>query len=387
MSRAISASDTPSALMRALRLHAQQRPRARFPSFLPADAGAVAAGSKPLLTARDAFSFACTGCGACCRSHTDAVLVDPLDALRLRRRLRALGAAAPRPALRRLLGLFESRALPPGSAPLPAGAGEAGIAPVLYLRSVTHASDGAGAPKRCGFSAVAHTPPRAPVAPDSPRPAPPLPPLECTLGRDAMPTACALYPLGDFFELQHGSRDVLYSLDVKACEGVGAGPARPVAAYVAANALSPRREAALWFSRLATTHACSGVEAELQRAFAAPGRRRAGRPSPAREPPPDLLRSLPEWLRGAKTAADAVAAYRRETARVWYGLAVRGAWEADEEFCEPVLDGDEVVGEDLDTSWRALRGRIEEETLALRVAAGAATETAKTFMSSANIVK
>ena len=334
---AAAARDAP-ALLRELRAFAAAAPRRAFPSFLPADAAAVARGEKPLLEEASRLVFSCTACGACCRSHADSVLLDPHDVWRMRRaeaRLTRPAAAgergtAPPPPPRsarfaHALGLFEVAAMRPSTsaaAGLPRGG--RGVAPVVFLRTLVHHGEAAA---RCGFSVRA---PR-PGKPDA---------LECSLGPEGMPYACSIYPLGDFFSTT--TERAFYSLDAN-CEGVGkaaagegggegesegdeesadagagtgaeraAAPrAQSVAAYARDRSLDERREAAEWFRALATSFAVSRAGAALGAAA------HAGAP-------------LPPWLPALR--------------RAWFG----DAQAATEE-----------------TTWPEERARIERDTRAV----------------------
>ena len=264
------AADAPQ-LLRALRAFAAAAPRKPFPSALASDVARVAGGAKPLLSAPFAgssalhtppsFSFTCTGCGSCCRSHAASVLLDPLD-LHTMGVGRREGSFAPR------LGRFEIEALPPGVFQRNDSPGcrgtiavssdwsvfirhSAGIAPILFLQTAM-LGDGADAAPRCSFSRVDEATARKRATPTTP------PPLLCSLGPSSMPLACALYPLGDLYTSKLAR---FFSLDAPSCEGVeGVGSAsRTLHDYDRAGRLSERSEAAEWFRRLATAHACSGV--------------------------------------------------------------------------------------------------------------------------------
>lgn len=118
--------------------------------------------------------------------------------------------------------------------------------------------------------------------------------LACSLGPAAMPTACALYPLGDLWsspaiaQAQPSAADAgpadgssdservhFYSLDHRRCEGVvdaavGAPSATPasvpagtVASYRARNDLATRRAGGEWFAALATAVAVVGPDQAL----------------------------------------------------------------------------------------------------------------------------
>ena len=348
---AAAARDAP-ALLRELRAFAAAAPRRAFPSFLPADAAAVARGKKPLLEGASLLNFSCTACGACCRSHADSVLLDPHDIWRMRRaeaRLTRPAAAgergtAPLPPLppppphsarfAHALGLFEVAAMRPSTiaaAGLPRGG--RGVAPVVFLRTLVHHGEAAA---RCGFSVRA---PR-PGKPDA---------LECSLGLEGMPYACSIYPLGDFFST---TERAFYSLDAK-CEGVGkaagegggegeseggeesadagagtgagaiagtgtgaitcagtgaeraAAPrAQSVAAYARDRSLDERREAAEWFRALATSFAVSRAGAALGAAA------HAGAPLP-----PWLPALRRAWFGDAQAATD-VTTWPEERARI-----------------------------------------------------------------------
>jgi hypothetical protein len=306
---------------------------------------------------------------------------------------------------------------------------EGGLAPVVFLRPV----DAGGGDTRCGF-AVPAGPGPGPGSPPNPAPVRSPAPLRCSLGPEGMPYACSLYPLGDFFT---GTAARFYSVDSplanrgggdgdragagmdlaaaeeeeEACEGVfsprpdpilvprralqptrGAkAPARPpalsslslppsppsstnsLAEYTARNGIPARREAAEWFRRLATAHACCGVETALVAAAdawasAASGGdgKRTRRRSPATPLalPASLVNALPRWLVdaqppqqpfGGKAAAEAL---RARTAEAWYGGCGGGGG---------------VGGGGAGVPWASLRGRIERDTAGIhREARGAA---------------
>jgi hypothetical protein len=297
---------------------------------------------------------------------------------------------------------------------------EGGLAPVVFLRPV----DTGGGDTRCGFAVPAGPGPGPGSPPNAALVRSPAP-LRCSLGPEGMPYACSLYPLGDFFT---GTAARFYSVDSplanrgggdgaragagmdlaaaaeeeEACEGVlsprpgpilvprralrptrGAkAPARPpalsslslpptppsstnsLAEYTARNGIPARREAAEWFRRLATAHACSGVETALVAAAdawasAASGGdgKRTRRRSPATPLalPASLVNALPRWLVDAqppqqpfdgKAAAEAL---RARTAEAWYGGGGGGG-------------GGGVGGGGAGVPWASLRGRIERDT-------------------------
>lgn len=192
------------------------------PASVAMDAEAVVAGRKPVLedsrgsssSHRGGFEFSCTGCGKCCRSYASTVLLDPWD---LRRMRAAKGGAVPAESLRRARGLFTVEAL---SEPVwmwhtPQGEGvhgfvlprrgSDGVVPIRFLRvrsAATASPDLAGA---CIFAVPTETPGEALPAPTAtsaalpsagPRPVR----LRCSLGPTHMPSVCAWYPLGDFFQ-------------------------------------------------------------------------------------------------------------------------------------------------------------------------------------------
>ena len=253
-----------TALLAELRAFAAALPRgAALPPSLPHDAPRVLAGGKRLLDDAQPLTFACTGCGACCRAYAPSVLLDPRDVALLAPHLpgqpRAAGdvsAALPRHFTRRV-GSFPLAALPPSAAlrlggsllGLPLARAE-GTAPVLFLRA-----QGRGAGARCALAAPARGGG-----------------LRCSLGKAGMPLACALYPLGAFLPAEGsgaGALPALYTQDGRgACEGLGAAGARagaapePARAYLARGALAPRLASAAWWQALATAWACSGVEAD-----------------------------------------------------------------------------------------------------------------------------
>jgi Fe-S-cluster containining protein len=227
-----------------------------LPASLPLDAARVLSGAKQLLSETDSFHFSCTSCGACCRSYSSTVLLDPMDVSLLSSQLPVaqqpytsgssdVSALFPRHTVRRI-GSFHLEALP--SAPSLPGllsglpiTRASGTAPVLYLRPL-----GRGRHARCSFS--------------TPGPSPGS--LLCSLGKAHMPLACSLYPLGSF-------RAGYFSLDdPHSCEG--AAPAaglhpRTVGQYLHSSALQPRLQAAAWWQALATGWACSGIEADVAR--------------------------------------------------------------------------------------------------------------------------
>ena len=249
-----------------------------LPLSLAADAHLVAVGRKALLVEDDAFRFACTGCGACCRSFADTVLLDPQDLWRMRN-----ASAISLDSLehfRHAIGRFTLAALPPGWTleellhdrtglaqlardgdikeaaaaiaflaalrnRLAASDANDGMLPVVFLRSTPTMSNGAAVASdgpdkqrrqrtmrrlsperarrrdavedettvpgsrwdlhlRCTFAA-----PAVPAATHNADNASSsgagtltsASRLVCTLGRVAMPTACALYPLGDLWSV------------------------------------------------------------------------------------------------------------------------------------------------------------------------------------------
>jgi hypothetical protein len=138
---------------------------------------------------------------------------------------------------------------------------------VLFLRT-----QGKGGGARCAFasapaSAAASARTRTRSTSSSPRT------LRCTLGKEGMPLACALYPLGAFLPQdaqQPALLPALYSEDdAGSCEGLGpAGAAAgaapvPVSAYLARGGLPPRLATAAWWQSLATAWACSGIEEDV----------------------------------------------------------------------------------------------------------------------------
>ena len=84
--------------------------RVTFPPHLSEDAGAVVSGRKTLLDVDSKFRFACSGCGACCRSYAETVLVDAADVFLLPKAARPAARPA---AFRATTGLFRLAALPP----------------------------------------------------------------------------------------------------------------------------------------------------------------------------------------------------------------------------------------------------------------------------------
>lgn len=294
---------TASELLAALR-RARPRKAGAWPAFLPDDVERVVRGDKALLAlspataAAPALAFACTSCGSCCRTLSSSVLLDPADTWTISAQLG--GAPLPPSAVRRVLGRFEAAALgAPATASGWTQAAREGLAPVQYLSP----SDGGDGDVRCGFAMPACSADgsaRSPVA------------LECSLGPAAMPYACSLYPLGDFFTSKSAQ---FYSLDEAGCEGVGgrAGaappPLRTLGEYRDTNALQQRQAAAEWFRRLATGHSCSGLEADTARAGA-----RASTPRLAQQ-----LRAVSAiggvpWLR---PGLDAVEGELQVTGRTW----------------------------------------------------------------------
>lgn len=99
-----------------------------FPKDFSADCADTLLEKKVAMVAEDKFAFSCTGCGACCRSFSDTVQVDPADAAAMSLELArqagtASGASATIPSALTLLptsfkletGFFSTAALPRGA--------------------------------------------------------------------------------------------------------------------------------------------------------------------------------------------------------------------------------------------------------------------------------
>ena len=278
----------PAAFLAELKSFAARHPRQRaedLSSLLPlsfsGDASLLLSGERRVVTSASEFDFACTGCGACCRSYPNDVMLDPHDIFLVSRAAAAgLGSTSdmhreyPR-AFQSQLGIFESAphlieekmqarsSATIGSAPL---ASLHKLAPVLFLRTkrVKQTSKQTGAVRveeRCWFSYSAEKTP-VPMEADaegeavsaSGEPVMARPParktpagnnstagLRCRLGPAHQPTACALYPLGELYTSNNAglgpaaapasdatatssspapaSVAKYYSLDVTNCEG------------------------------------------------------------------------------------------------------------------------------------------------------------------------
>jgi len=287
-----------------------------LPLAFSGDAGAVLSGQRRVVSADSQFSFACTGCGSCCRSYPNDVMLDVHDVWLLSRSptggeggpmrsTTAMHLQYPR-AFNRQLGLFES-------APHVNIDTARKMAPVLFLRSkrvkqVAARSKTERIEERCWFAkqsdkdgSIELDEDEAPFAEEDgndTRPPVVKPPsrnagklnglgepgLRCSLGKDNMPTSCALYPLGELYNGPAGDAAATaapaaatdasgasgepkaaessaattqyYTLDVTNCEGTraltgpgGADPTTTVAAYAERNGLPARRVEWEWFER------------------------------------------------------------------------------------------------------------------------------------------
>lgn len=319
----------PAAFLAELKSFAARHPRHRaeeLSSLLPlsfsGDAALLLSGERRVVTSTSEFDFACTGCGACCRSYPNDVMLDPHDVWLVSRAAAAgLGSTSdmhrqfPR-AFQTQLGIFEAAphlveekvrsSAATGNAPL---ASLHKLAPVLFLRTkrVKQTSKQTGAVRveeRCWFSYSAEKT-QVPMEEDdvneavsvSGEPGVVRPPtrktpagnstagLRCRLGPAHQPTACALYPLGELYTSDSAglgpaavptadssvtgssppipSAAKYYSLDVTNCEGTHvrstASTRTTVAGYEERNGLVGRRKEWEWFER------------ELARPFAARG--------------------------------------------------------------------------------------------------------------------
>jgi len=282
--------------------------------------------------------------GACCRALPNSVLLDPHDVFRMSRAVAHThhNPLPPTAALQQQhptafaprLGLFQPSALPVDAVlpTLPTGvacAESGGVVPVLFLRSATVAasppadtasgSEGGTGPQSTQATATATASATArgrrrrrqrqsarqrrsgsagshSAAPSTPSTSAvchfavptgptdhPTQTLACSLGRDHMPTSCALYPLGELWACSvvgddasgdsssgggsgsgsgaragpgsggsSGDVALFFTVDDVLCEGVGVADvrARSVAQYRADNALAERRESWLWFQKV-----------------------------------------------------------------------------------------------------------------------------------------
>jgi hypothetical protein len=275
-----------------------------LPLRFSGDPEAVLTGQRRVVSASSAFSFACTGCGACCRTFPNDVMLDTHDVWLLSRAAGAAGglksttdlhAQFPK-AFNQQLGLFES-----GDHPSEDTVRK--MAPVMFLRSkrvkqVASRTKAERIEERCWFAVqgdkteveLADEAPHADDDGNTTRPPVVKPPsrkatwsntpepgLRCSLGKDNMPTACALYPLGELYngpaataatetgtatggegkENTNTNNTQYYTLDVTNCEGTRAlpteglpfNPHTTVAAYAERNGLPQRRIEWEWFER------------------------------------------------------------------------------------------------------------------------------------------
>ena len=308
-------ANSPAAFLAELKSFAARHPRtdpgelsALLPLSFSGDASLLLDGKRRVVSADSTFEFGCTGCGSCCRTYPNDVMLDPHDLFLMSRSQEAgvdsttaLHKAYPK-AFQRALGIWEA-----GEHIVPDGGGgrsSAGLgsvhklAPVLFLRTkkVKVVSKNGGASKveeRCWFSYPAAKYPvelvaeeartddnnsgeikraQAPQRKDSPAAASAS--LRCQLGSKHQPTACALYPLGELYSDRGGgapldstatasasdpaaaaepARAVYYTLDTTNCEGTRAVPSpttsTSVRAYAQRNELPARRAEWEWFSR------------------------------------------------------------------------------------------------------------------------------------------
>lgn len=342
-------NDAPH-MLRELRHFMRAAPRRAFPVQLPADARDVAIGRKSLLvlplqqsTCREAddketFRFSCTSCGSCCRSLANQVWLDPHDLWRMRHQRN-------RGVFRNLMGQFEVAALPSSADSSPQVISVAsnwkvavkqreGVAPVMFLRTVSFEGD-----NRCAFAQPIVSSSSSSSGSSKSR-------LSCSLGPSAMPYSCSLYPLSHFFT---SPNQLFFSLDVTKCEGtkmptslssVSSSPfdtkvdsaansssiprTRTLTEYSRSNDLEERREAAEWFRRLATAHACGGFDSLLHSSisqFAAHTDSKTN--SEDVRTPSSLLSVVPSWLveafeQGGLTPDAAVLSLHQQLRRVWY---------------------------------------------------------------------
>jgi len=300
-------AESPAQLFAELRAFA--RTRALYPSALPADAPAVAAGRKPLVAESSALSFSCTACGACCRKPAASVLVDPPDLHRMARTLGAPPLLLYPHRFHRALGLFELAALPRGAGSSTLCVGPdlelpithaSGTAPVIFLKLDSASSTcqfalphersapgvsafGRSSPKSAGDNNGGTTTSSTRSTSGSRNNHGARSGLACSLGPAGMPLACSMYPLGAFFRAEPSGVQ-FFSVDSPGCEGLGAvGAARgprgsspasdagsshlTVATYLRgglnsapSGAADLRLAAAAWWQRLATAWAVSGIE-------------------------------------------------------------------------------------------------------------------------------
>jgi len=231
--------------------------RKRFPSYFPEDTLQVLNKEKGLLSSKDSFSFACTGCGACCRNYSSTVILDPYD-------IHRMGIFVPDSRVdvsilypkhfSRRIGLFELEALPHGTASLGGTLNglpvkhTKGTAPVLFLAQQAKEEEKEAASARCAFSV--------------PRPEGGL---LCTLGPDKMPLSCSLYPLGYFMAGKRGAD--FFSVDNRGCEGLSkeSPSSFGVHDYLAKGDMNNRIALSSWWQSLATSWTCSGVELTCSR--------------------------------------------------------------------------------------------------------------------------
>lgn len=222
-----------------------------LPLSFSGDAALILSGERQVMAPSSPFDFACTGCGKCCESYPNDVMLDPHDVFSMSRAAglfasdsegsdvaKEMNAGSTTQLFRSFpkafqaqLGLFEE------AAQLQGNRSSSKLAPVLFLRTkkVKRVARGKNAQgkeekrssvqQRCWFSfptekfnthmldteetasknddsKSASTPPHPLVTP--PARSASLPSnmqkgLKCRLGPAHMPTSCALYPLGELY--------------------------------------------------------------------------------------------------------------------------------------------------------------------------------------------
>lgn len=219
------------------------------PLAFSSDAAAVAAGVKPVLRVGDRFSFACTGCGACCRSYSASVSLDSADMYRMSRGHVSMLASRPE-AFRFVLGLFSTSTLPPGTSLINFNLPQhcSGVAPLLLLKS-----NETGV---CSFAV---------------RSSPGSSSLSCSHGPSRMPTTCTLYPVGVLLRPAAGDvlqpRAALFTVDARGCEGLepnaAASQLKSVGEYGATRGVTARVAESDWCAALVASVAVCRLDVLL----------------------------------------------------------------------------------------------------------------------------
>jgi hypothetical protein len=279
----------------------------QLPISFSGDVAAVLDGKRRIVTSDSAFNFACTGCGACCKSAPRDVMLDSHDIWNISRAdglhsaadssstTTSLYAAYPKAFVRKL-GIFESAEHLIETDDETRGwiASARKLVPVVFLHPkrvkqvVTTPSNGGQKPQqksavedRCWFAytsamkkveleqdeqaestdakvpTIARPPSRSAGASSTSKG------LRCRLGPSNMPTTCALYPLGELYSTPAAasapsgaaSSSRYYTLDVNGCEGTHvfktSATSLTVGDYSARNHLDARRSEWEWFQRRA----------------------------------------------------------------------------------------------------------------------------------------